>query len=309
MVETDYDLLIIGGGAAGVTAAIYAQRYGLKSAVISKEFGGATALAGEIENYPGFIGSGSDLMNKFDEQAKMFGAEYITGEVTTITKTDGIFTVVMENKKLTSKAVIAGVGSKHRKLGVSGEDELLGKGVSICATCDGNFFKGKTVMVVGGGDAAGKSILYLSEICEKVYSSYRKNPLRCEPIYLKRIEEKENVELIYNSVVESISGENKVESVKLKAFDESKEITQTEIKIDGIFMEIGADPVVEMFKDLGIELENGAVKIDMWNKTNVEGFFAAGDGTIEPFKQTVTAAAAGATAAKAVYDFIQEKYL
>jgi len=308
MVETDYDVLIIGGGAAGFTAAIYAQRYGLKTAVIAKEFGGATALAGEIENYPGFIGSGRDLMTKFIAQSDKFGAEKITGTVDSIAKEGDLFTVDLGEKKLTSKAVIAGVGSKHRKLGVPGETELLGKGVSVCATCDGNFFRGKTVLVVGGGDAAAKSILYLSEICEKVYVSYRKELLRCEPIYLERINAKKNVELIYNSVVEEIEGESVVTGVRLKPFSD-KMISKDFVEVQGVFIEIGADPIVDIFKDLGVELEKGAVKIDCWNKTSIKGLFAAGDGTTEPFKQTITAAAGGATAAKGAYDYIQEKNL
>lgn len=308
MVNTDYDLIIVGGGAAGFTAAIYAQRYGLKSALIAKEFGGATSWAGEIENYPGFIGSGRDLMDKFIEQADKFGVKKVVGEVKSIKKEKEIFSVNLNNKSYTAKAVIAGVGSKHRELGVKGEHELLGRGVSVCATCDGNFFREKTVMVVGGGDAAAKSILYLSEICKKVYVSYRKEPLRCEPIYLERINKKENVEIIYNSVVQEILGEKKVSGVKLKESGEKK-ISKKEISLDGVFIEIGADPVVEIFKDLNLELQNNAVKTDEWNRTNVEGLFAAGDGTIEPFKQTITAAAGGATAAKAAYDYIQKKFL
>jgi thioredoxin reductase (NADPH) len=303
MGNVDYDVVILGGGAAGFTAAIYCQRYGLKSVVISKEFGGATSLAGEIENYPGFVGTGADLMEKFMAQAEKFGAEKKQTAVKKVSKEGNIFTTETDDGNFTSYAVIAGLGSKHRTLGIPGEHEYLGRGVSICATCDGNFFRNKTVAVIGGNDSAAKAVMYLSEICKKVYVSYRKEPMRCEPIYLKRME-KPNVEFIYNSVpTEIVAENNKVKALKLKAFGE-KPIAKELVEVDGVFIEIGYDPITEPFASLGLELEHNAIKVNKDNRTNVKGFYAAGDGTNAPFKQTVVAAAGGAVAAKSCYDDI-----
>lgn len=301
--EKEYDLVILGAGAAGLTATIYAQRYGMKSVVIGKEFGGATAWAGEIENYPGFIGTGRELMDKFKSQAEKFGAEFITGDIQNVIKEGNKFVVELYEQKIIGKTIMSGLGSEHRKLNIIGEEKFFGKGLSVCATCDGNFFKGKDVVVIGGGDAAAKAILYLSEICAKVYASYRKEPLRCEPIYLERIKNKKNVELIYNSVPTEIIGENKVSGLKIKAVDGHK-ISKNILKIDGVFSEIGSDPIVKPFESLGLELDKGHIMVDKEGKTNIPGFYAAGDGTNNPFKQTITAAASGAIAAYSAYNYI-----
>ena len=304
MVKGVYDLLVLGTGPAGMAAAIYAGRYDMKTLVIGKEIGGMTNLAGEIENYPGFIGSGIDLMKKFEEQAKMFGATFVMGNVDKLEKDKNGFRVEADGKDYVGKAIITGLGSEHRKLGVPGEKEFLGKGVSYCATCDGNFFRGKTVVVVGGSDSAAKAAIYLSSICKKVYVSYRKEKMRAEPINLDRVEKLKNVEIIYNTKPVEIVGEAKVTGLKLETTD-GKKLKSDLIAVDGVFIEIGSTPITQVVEGLGVELEKGYIKVDKEGRTNVAGLFAAGDGTNNPFKQAITAAADGSLAAKAAYNFVK----
>jgi thioredoxin reductase (NADPH) len=302
MVKGVYDLVVLGTGPAGMAAAIYAGRYDLKTLVIGKEVGGMTNLAGEIENYPGFIGSGIDLMKKFEEQAKMFGAEFLNGNIDKLEKSKEGFRVEVGGKEYAAKAVISGLGSEHRKLGIPGEDEFLGKGVSYCATCDGNFFRGKTVAVVGGSDSAAKAAIYLSSICKKVYVSYRKERMRAEPINLAKVEEAKNIEIVYNTKPVEIVGEAKVSGLKLEATDGGENKV---LDVDGVFIEIGSTPITQIVEGLGVELEKGYIKVDKEGRTNVAGLFAAGDGTNNPFKQAITAAADGSLAAKAAYNFVK----
>ncbi len=318
MADKIYDLIILGTGPAGMAAAIYAGRYDLKTLIIGKEIGGMTNLAGELENYPGFIGTGIDLMKKFEEQAKLFGAVFEMGNIEKLEKNEKGFCVSVGDKQFIGKTVISGLGSEHRKLGIPGEKEFLGKGVSYCATCDGNFFRGKTVAVIGGSDSAAKAAVYLATICKKVYISYRKERMRAEPINLDKVEAAKNIEVIYNTKpVEIIGGaargipskdgtdvpfsSGKVNELKIE-FDDGK--TKT-LKVDGIFIEIGSTPLTQILEGLGVELEKGYVKVDKTGKTSVEGLYAAGDGTNNPFKQAITAAADGSLAAKAVYDYLK----
>jgi thioredoxin reductase (NADPH) len=299
-----YDLLILGTGPAGMAAAIYAGRYGMKTLIIGKEVGGMGNLAGEIENYPGFTGSGIDLMKKFEEQAKSFGAVFEIGDIDKIEKIENGFKVTTGDQQLLGRSVISALGSEHRKLGIPGEKEFLGKGVSYCATCDGNFFREKTVAVIGGSDSAAKAALYLSAICKKVYISYRKERLRPEPIILERIESTKNIEIIYNTKPVEIIGDTKVTGLKLESSNEEK-LDKDLIKVDGVFVEIGSTPATKILEELGAELENGYVKVDKEGRTSIKGLYAAGDGTNNPFKQVITAAADGSLAAKAAYNFIK----
>ena len=304
IMEGVYDLVILGTGSAGMAAAIYAGRYDMKTLIIGNDVGGAANLALELENYPGFTGSGVDLMNKFKEQAISFGAVFETGNITKLEKVGNEFSVSVGDKKFIGRSVISGLGSEHRKLGISGEDKFLGKGVSYCATCDGNFFRNKTVVVIGGGNSAATAAVYLSSICKKVYISYRKDKLRCEPITLDKIEVTKNIEIIYNSKPVEILGEAKVNGLKLES-SVGKKLKNDLIKVDGVFIEIGSTPVTQIFKDLGVELENGYVKVDKEGRTSVEGLFAAGDGTNNMFKQVITATADGALAAKTAYNYLK----
>lgn len=300
MVKEIYDLIILGTGPAGMAAAIYAGRYGMKTLVIGNTVGGTANLAGEVENYPGFTGTGVDLMKKFEEQAKSFGAIFEIGNIDKIEKIDNEFKVSVGDREFFGRSVISGLGSKHRKLEIPGEKKFLGKGVSYCATCDGNFFRGKTVAVVGGSDSAAKAAIYLSDICEKVYVSYRKEKMRCDAINLKKIEATDNIEIIYNSKPIEIVGDVKVSGLKLELQDGERVL-----EVDGIFVEIGATPVTDIFADLGVELEDGYIKVDREGRTSVAGLFAAGDVANNPFKQIITAAGDGSVAAKSAYNYVK----
>ena len=298
----EYDLAILGGGPAGMTAAIYAGRYNLKVALISNNFGGTANLAGEVENWPGMISNGVEIMKNIKEQAEKFGAELITKNISSVKKDGEFFVIMSEDEEIKSKALIVALGTQHRKLGVPGEGEFLGKGVTYCATCDGNFFREKTVTVVGGGRSATKAALYLSDICEKVYLVHRRDSLRCEPIECKRIESKENIELLYNANVKEIIGENIVNKIKVLQND-----TERELEVNGVFIEIGANPSTETLSELGLKLENGYIVTDKETRTNVEGVFAAGDITNNSVKQMINAAGEGAVAAINAYDYLTKR--
>lgn len=313
-----YDLIILGTGPAGMATAIYSGRYGMKTLIIGNVIGGTANLAGEIENYPGFSGSGIDLMKKFEEQVKSFGTIFEIGDIDKVEKVGDEFHVIVSSavhgipskmgtgvpsssgKKFVGRSVISGLGLERRKLGIPGEKEFLGKGVSYCATCDGNFFRDKNVIVIGGSDSAAKAAIYLSNICKKVYISYRKEKMRCEPINLKKIEAKENVEIIYNSKPVEIMGDEKVSGLKLELQDKEKLI-----EVYGVFIEIGSVPVTKIFGRLKVKLENGYIKVDKEGRTSVKGFFAAGDGTNNAFKQVITATADGVLAARVAYEYVK----
>lgn len=303
--KIECDLLILGGGIAGLTAAIYATRYNLKTIVVAKSFGGTANLAGHVENWPGFNGTGMELLQKVYQQAKDHGAELIEKEFNNLTKEKEYFKLTLDDREIKSKSLIVALGMQHRKLDVKGEKELVGKGVSYCATCDGMFFKNKTVLVVGGSDSAAKAALYLSEIAKKVYIAYRKSEMRCEPISLQKLKGKENIEINYFSNPVEILGDKKVTGIILKQ-DNEKNSKTIKLDIDGIFIEIGATPFIDVIKPIGVSLdENGFIITDKNSKTNVQGVFAAGDNTNTGFKQLVVAAGEGALAAKSAYDYIR----
>jgi thioredoxin reductase (NADPH) len=298
--EDVYDILILGGGPAGLTAALYAARYNLKVLVVASNFGGTANQAGEVENWPGQISSGMDLMNKFKSQAEQFGAEFLQSDVDHVDKCEEGFLVKVGEEFIKGKSVILALGTETRKLNVPGEKEFLGKGVSYCATCDGMFFKGKKVAVVGGADSAAKAALYLADICEKVTIVYRRAEMRCEPISLKKIQEKENIEIVYHSVPKEIRGEGLVNE-----FVVDVEGVEKVLEVDGVFVEIGATPIVDVVNCLGLELEKDYIITDKQMKTNVSGVFGAGDNTNNKFKQIVVAAGEGALAAKSAYDYLR----
>ena len=189
-------------------------------------------------------------------------------------------------------------------MGIPREDKFLGKGVSYCATCDGNFFRGKTVVVIGGGNSAAIAAVYLSSICEKVYISYRGEKMKAEPITLDKIKDSKNIEIIYNSKPVEILGEAKVNGLRLESSVKEK-LKKDSIKVDGVFIEIGSTPVTQVFGSLGVELDKGYIKVDKEGRTSVGGLFAAGDGTNNPFKQAITAAADGSLVAKTVYNYLR----
>ncbi len=298
----NYDVVIIGAGPAGMSAGLYAARDGLKTVIISKDIGGTTNSILLLENWPGFSGTGAELMKKFYEQLKEYKIDFIMQDVEKIKKEKEGFCIETKKQKIYSKSVIIASGTKRRKLNVPGEKELTGKGVSYCVTCDAFFFKNKTVGVVGGSDCAAISALALSDLAKKVYVFYRGKKLRCEEITSKRLEKKENVEIVYEAVPLRIKGESKVEGLVVRQNEKEKEFN-----IDGVFIEIGAIALIEFIKDLDLELDkDGQIIVDSEMKTSVDGVFAAGDVTHSSLKQVVVAASQGAVAAKSASAWVKK---
>ncbi|MFH1452138.1 MAG: FAD-dependent oxidoreductase [archaeon] len=301
-----YDCVIVGGGPGGLTAGIYAGRYNLKTLIIAKSFGGVANLAGEVENWPGYVGPGIDLMRTFRNQAEKFGAEMIEGEISKVDKIKSSFEIFVGDKKYFGRTLIVALGTEHRQLNISGEKKFLGKGVSYCATCDGNFFRGKKVAVIGGADSAAKATIYLSDICKEVNVIYRKDEMRCEPIVLKKINKRENVKIYYGAEPIEILGEKVVKGLKIKKVDSDGE-KEIILDLDGVFIEIGATPVSEVVKDLEIKRDSEFIVTNEKMATNVEGVYAVGDVRKSPMKQIITSASDGAIAAKSVHEFLTEK--
>ena len=298
-----YDVTIIGAGPCGLTAAIYAARYGLSCAVLEEAFtGGQVSTTSEIENYPGFKKiSGYELAERMSDQAKSFGAEIISAWVVSIKSADGGFTLSTTDGEIEARAVIAATGAKRRELGIDGEKRLSGSGVSYCATCDGNFYKKKTVMVVGGGNTALEDALYLSAICEKVCLVHRRDSFRASKAETDKLKSAPNIELVLDSVPEKISGRMKVESVAVKNVKSGQ---TREIACDAVFIAVGTVPVTGYLPE-GVNLaEDGSILTDEKLSTSLPGLFAAGDVRFGSMKQIVTACADGALAAKYARDYL-----
>ena len=301
-----YDIAVIGGGPAGFTAALYACRAGFSVIVFEKaSHGGQMGITSEIENYPGFARvDGFELAMKMMDHAKGLGAVIKSQEVKSVELFDKRKIVTTNRDEYDVGAVIIAGGAKPRLLGVPGENEYKGKGVSYCATCDGMFFRGKTVIVNGGGDTAFEDAVYLSNVCEKVYLVHRRDSFRASAASIKRAESKENIELIKSSVVEEILGDGmRVNGVKLKNV-----VTGDVTTIDcaGIFVAVGRVPDTEIY-DGKIELDgSGYIVADETCRTNVPGVFAAGDVRTKPLRQIVTACADGATAIKFAEEWLSE---
>ncbi|RME31018.1 FAD-binding protein [Candidatus Woesearchaeota archaeon] len=301
-----YDIIIIGAGSAGMSAAIYAKRFGMKTLVIGKVVGGLLNDSHNVENYPGFPSiPGFDLMMRFKEHVESLSIPIKEEWVETVTKNDdGTFSVKTEKERYTAKTILIATGTKHRHLGVPGEERLAGKGVSYCATCDAAFFKGKDVAIVGGGDSAAQAANLLAQHASHVYVIVRKDHMRAEPLNRERLEQNEKVDILYETKVVEVLGENSVEKIKLtKPFKGSDELA-----VQGFFVEIGADVQSELAKPLGVERnERGEIIIDAESRTNVEGVYAAGDVGNRKFKQAITGAAEGCIAAFSAYDYLQRK--
>ncbi len=297
-----FDVVIIGSGAAGMTAALYSARNGLKTAIVSKDIGGTANSILILENWPGFYGSGSELMKQFYDSVRKYEVDFIMSEVDSIEKKGEEFFVKTKKEELNSKSIIIATGTERRKLNVKGEDEFTGKGVSYCVTCDAFFFKNKTVVVVGGSDCAATSAIALTNLAKKVYVVYRGEKLRCEEINAEKLKNNKNVEIIYNAVPVEVNGKEKVENLVIK-----KNNKLEEIKTDGIFVEIGATPLVKFFQNLNLKLDKeNYIVVDENMETSVKGIFAAGDITNSEVKQVVTASAQGAIAGKSVHDFLRD---
>jgi len=293
-----YDVIILGGACAGLTAGLYTGRRALKTLILTKDIGGQAAITHEIENYPG-VGkiNGFELMTNFSKQAEEAGAEIKIGEATALEIKKGKFLVKSSIGEFESASVILAFGLEHRKLGVPGEKEFIGKGVTYCATCDGPLFKGKTVAVVGGGNSAFDAAEYLSGLCKKVYLIHRSDKFRAEQVLIDIVKSKSNVEIITKVEIVEIVGKERVE----KAILRNGEV----LKLDGVFIEIGYQPKTDFIKDL-VKLDSiGQVIIDKEGKTNVPGIFGAGDVTDTPFKQVVISAGEGAKAALSCARYLQ----
>lgn len=296
-----YDIIIVGAGPAGLTAGLYSARNGLKVGIISKDIGGTANFILRIENWPGYKGSGAELMKKFYDQLREYdNVNFIIDEVDSIEKKNKEFIVKTKKLELMSRALIIATGTERKKLDIPGEVEFLGKGVSYCATCDSFFFKGKDVAVIGGSDCATTSAIALSDISKKVYLIYRGEKLKCENINEERLKKKKNVEIFYNSFPLEILGKDKVEEVKIMAENKKRNI-----KVDGIFIEIGSSPITEHLKSLNLKIDEGKfIDVNDNMRTSVEGVYAAGDVTYHKLKQVVVSTGQGAIAAKSAYDWL-----
>jgi thioredoxin reductase (NADPH) len=296
----NYDVAIIGLGPAAVTAAIYSSRYMLKTVVIGKSAGGTIAQAHNICNFPTYNSiTGFDITQKMMEQLKYLEVPVSLDTVESVKKKGKLFHVKGKNKEYTAKKVIYALGTEKRHLGVPGEVEFRGRGVSYCATCDGPFFRDKVVGVVGGSDAALTAALLLSQYAKKVYIIYRREKIfRAEPAWVKLAEEDPKIKFIFKANVTGIYGNDFVEEITLD--------TGKKMKVDGLFIEVGSIPNSNMLKELGVETdEDGYVKIDREQRTKIKGVMACGDVTDSPLKQAITAAGDGAVAANTAYEEIR----
>lgn len=298
-----YDVIIIGGGPAGISAAIYTSRRMLKTLVITKEIGGQVVKTPDIENYPGFdLISGPELAQKFIKQAQKFGSELIYDEVTNLEEKDGKFIVSGQREKYTGESLILAFGKVPRKLDVPGEKEFKGRGVSYCATCDANFYKNKTAVVNGGGNSAFDAALLLSKIADKVYLIHRREEFTAEDVLINKVKNQKNVELITGATITQISGDQTVKAVFYKKGGEEKSI-----ETDGIFIEIGYIVENGLIKDFVEMDEKNQIKVSKDHSTSRDGVFAAGDLTTSYYKQIVIAAGEGAIAALSAAKYLDEK--
>ncbi len=307
------DCAIIGGGPAGLTAGLYTTRGGLENVTMFEKGmpGGQITQSSEIENYPGVTGdiTGMDLMMPWPEQCQKFGLKHDMAEVKQVTKEGKLFKVFKSDDSVVeAHSVIVCTGSSPRRAGFAGEDEFFGKGVSTCATCDGFFYKGKEVAVIGGGDTALEEALYLAKICSKVYLIHRRDTFRAAPNTVKRVEENDKIELILNSVPQEVYGDaSGVNGIKVK----DKEGNIRDIVVPGVFTFVGNDVNNQtLIQNDGSFLcdvnEQGQVIVDLSMKTSVAGLFAAGDMRIEAPKQVVSAAGDGAVAALSAISYVDE---
>ena len=298
-----YDLVIVGAGVAGLTASVYASRYKLNHLVFGVEPGGQVNEIHSLENWPGIIAiPGRDFIGNLVAQVNNFGVQIKGESISSITKNeDGTFGVETGNGKYQTKAVIMAMGSSYKKMNIPGEKEFTGKGVSYCATCDAMFFRNKVVSVIGGGNSAVVVALELTDFASKVYLVARGEKLKADPVWLDKLAANPKIEVIKETNILEIKGETKVERIIL---DKPLADDKTFLLTDGVFIEIGSEPGIELARKLGVETdEQNFIKVDVNQSTNVLGVFAAGDITTgsNKFRQVITAAAEGALAANGVY--------
>ncbi|WP_367950153.1 thioredoxin-disulfide reductase [uncultured Clostridium sp.] len=300
-----YDIIIIGSGPAGLSAAIYAQRACLDTIVIEKNgiSGGQVLNTWEVDNYPGFPGvTGFELSRQFREHANKLGARVVQDEVVQVELSGNVKKVVCEEETYEARCVILASGAHHRTLEVPGEEELRGAGVSYCATCDGAFFRGRTVAVVGGGDAALEDAIFLARMCEKVYIVHRRDKLRGAKRLQERLQALENIEFVWNSEAVAIEGNAQVEALRLR---QTKTGEERRLDVDGVFIAVGIAPESELYAGQ-LELdEQGYIRADESGQTSVPGVFAAGDVRTKALRQILTAASDGANCVASAERYLQ----
>lgn len=304
-----WDLVIVGAGPAGLSSGIYGARSGLKTMIIEEKMaGGTTSDAPSVENYPGFAQiSGGELAEKMTNHCRKMGVTLRELEsVSSLNLQGEEKTVITHKAEHSAKALIISTGSHYREIGVPGEKDFRGKGVSYCAVCDGPFFKEKRVLVIGGGNSAATAILYLSGIVGEVVVVHRRDVFRAENALVRDIEGRKNVKVMWNTEVREILGEKLVNKAILR---NNKEGGTMELAVDGVFVQVGEAPNSQIAKEAGVEVdEHGYVKTDIFQRTNIPGVFAAGDVTHHPVKQVGTAVGQGITAALEAYAYIRQPY-
>ena len=298
--EKTYDLVVLGGGPTAIACAIYAARFALDVLIVGKIFGGLIVTTDVVENYPGITStSGQGLMEMFKDHMNSLNIPYITDEIRSIENAGDYYVLHSFFQKFKAKSICIATGSERRKLGIPGEAEFAGKGVSYCATCDGPFYIDKVVCIIGGSDSAAKEALFLAQNVRKVFIIYRKEEIRAEPINKKKVYENEKIEIINNTNVVEIVGKTNVERV---IFDNGKEL-----EVDGVFIEIGSIPNSEIAQRIGVKTsEKREIIINRKSETNISGIFAAGDVADAPFKQAITGVAEGVIAAYSAFDYLKE---
>ncbi|MFH1233689.1 MAG: thioredoxin-disulfide reductase [Patescibacteria group bacterium] len=300
-----YDTIIIGSGGAGMTAGIYAVRRKMKTLIIGQQVGGQIIWASTIENYPGFKSIGSfELIQKMEDQVKSLGVEIKTEEVKEIIKKKDVFLIITDKGEYQARTVIMAMGLSPRWLNIPGEKELTGKGVSYCANCDGPLFRNKVVAVVGGGNAALDAAEILSKIARQVFLIHRNDHFRGFEALIAKVQQRDNIEIIFNSQIKEIIGQNKLEKIKII---NSKTANIKEINIDGMFIEIGRQAYTEIVAGLVKLDDNKKIIIDLDCQTSQLGIFAAGDVTQTSFNQIVIACGQGAIAALSAYRYLQRQ--
>ncbi|HLS10419.1 thioredoxin-disulfide reductase [Lentibacillus sp.] len=304
--ERMYDVIIAGAGPAGMTAAVYASRANLDTLMIERGIpGGQVANTEDVENYPGYEHIlGPDLSNKMFEHAKKFGAEYAYGDIKSVEDHGDYKTVFAGKKQYHTRALIIATGAQYKKLGIPGEDELSGRGVSYCAVCDGAFFKEKNLVVIGGGDSAVEEGMYLTRFADKVTIVHRRDKLRAQKILQERAFDNDKIEFIWNTEAKTILGpDGKVNAVSLY---NNKTGEEYEYPVDGVFIYIGMLPLNEPFKSLGITNEEGYIPTNENMETSIPGIFAAGDIREKSLRQIVTATGDGSIAAETAQKYIED---
>ncbi|MCC2088543.1 thioredoxin-disulfide reductase [Mammaliicoccus sciuri] len=303
--QVDYDVIIVGAGPAGMTAAVYASRANLSTVMIERGMpGGQMANTEDVENFPGFdLITGPDLSTKMFTHAQKFGAKYEYGDIKEIEDKGSYKVVKMGDKTLTARAIIIATGAEYKKIGVPGEQELGGRGVSYCAVCDGAFFKGKNLYVIGGGDSAVEEGIFLTKFADKVTIVHRRDELRAQKIIQDRAFKNDKIDFIWNTTLKTINEKDgKVGSVTLVSTEDGSE---SEHQADGVFIYIGMKPLTKPFESLGILNENGYIETNDEMETKVPGVYAAGDVREKTLRQIVTATGDGSIAAQNAQAYIE----